>query len=278
MRWIGREVKRFIKEADIHLPFLLRIAAAPADMDADMANMVNQAGELELEEDDELNVADQDLATEEDVQQEEQDEPAMMEAARKWDHFLELVAESNAEWAAPSLDTDAYREERAVALFNRAAVVARDFRALNPELAGWVLHVLCFVVPRQYVPMGDPSRRSCDACESLGSSMKKVIRHLTCRRRHSNNKQHQHHEGNKLWQQTFKRGYIEQTFRRICVRADLIHGEANKPYIQRADHRLLSKGKVSKDAKASAERAYSVQDAVSVPFVWTREAALALWS
>ena len=40
MRWIGREVKRFLAEADIHLPFLLRVAAAPADMDADMAEMV----------------------------------------------------------------------------------------------------------------------------------------------------------------------------------------------------------------------------------------------
>lgn len=32
MRWIGREVKRFLKEAHIHLPFLLCVASAPADM------------------------------------------------------------------------------------------------------------------------------------------------------------------------------------------------------------------------------------------------------
>ena len=37
MRWIGREVKRFVAEAHIHLPFLLRIAAAPPDLTADMA-------------------------------------------------------------------------------------------------------------------------------------------------------------------------------------------------------------------------------------------------
>lgn len=282
MRWIGREVKRFLKEADIHLPLLLRIAAAPADMDADMASMVNDAGELELEEDEELNLGDHEGVTEEDLQQEEQEEPAMMEAARKWDHFFELVAESNAEWAAPDLDTDEYREQRAVTLFNKATVVARDIKSLNPELAGWVLHVLVFIVPRQYVSMGDPTRRSCDACESLGSSMKKFIRHLTCRRRHSLTQEYCHSkpEGGKLWRQTFKRGYIEQTFRRICVRSELIHGEANSRYLQRADHRLLNKGRVSKaNIKPSAEqRSSSVEEALSVPFVWTREAALALWS
>ena len=29
MRWIGREVKRFLAEAHIHVPFLLRVVAAP---------------------------------------------------------------------------------------------------------------------------------------------------------------------------------------------------------------------------------------------------------
>eukprot|EP00965_Chrysotila_dentata_P050343 1667747-Pleurochrysis_carterae.AAC.1 len=29
MRWIGREVKRFLREATVHLPFLLRVAAVP---------------------------------------------------------------------------------------------------------------------------------------------------------------------------------------------------------------------------------------------------------
>ena len=33
MRWIGREVKRFIAEGYIHLPFLLRVAAAPPRSD-----------------------------------------------------------------------------------------------------------------------------------------------------------------------------------------------------------------------------------------------------
>lgn len=31
-QWIGREVKRFLAEAHVHLPFLLRVASAPVDV------------------------------------------------------------------------------------------------------------------------------------------------------------------------------------------------------------------------------------------------------
>ena len=31
-RWIGREVKRFLEEAHVHLPFLLQLAAAPPEV------------------------------------------------------------------------------------------------------------------------------------------------------------------------------------------------------------------------------------------------------
>ena len=41
MRWIGREVKRFIAEGYIHLPFLLRVAAAPPDLTEDMVGTTN---------------------------------------------------------------------------------------------------------------------------------------------------------------------------------------------------------------------------------------------
>ena len=43
MRWIGREVKRFLDESHIHLPFLLRVAAAPPDMIEEMEEMLNGA-------------------------------------------------------------------------------------------------------------------------------------------------------------------------------------------------------------------------------------------
>ena len=35
--WIGREVKRFLDEADKHVPLLLQVASAPADVCEDMA-------------------------------------------------------------------------------------------------------------------------------------------------------------------------------------------------------------------------------------------------
>lgn len=39
MRWIGREVKRFLTEAHIHLPFLLRLANAPPELEGEFHNV-----------------------------------------------------------------------------------------------------------------------------------------------------------------------------------------------------------------------------------------------
>ena len=65
-------------------------------------------------------------------------------------------------------------------------IVARKVVMNHKELPlahrSWVEHILLFIVPRQIVKMGDPSRRSCDACESLGARFKTVIKHLTSRR------------------------------------------------------------------------------------------------
>ena len=110
--------------------------------------------------------------------------------------------------------------------------------------------------------------------------MKKIIRHLTCRRRPSAIQKHGHKSANgaKLWVQTFKRGYVEQTFRRIAVRAELIHGAANERFTQRSDHRLKTKGKVAKDKVGSTSNSLTIKEAMEVPFVWSQEAALAVWS
>ena len=37
-RWIGREVKRFLHEADQHLPFLLTLSSGAIDLSADTAD------------------------------------------------------------------------------------------------------------------------------------------------------------------------------------------------------------------------------------------------
>ena len=109
---------------------------------------------------------------------------------------------------------------------------------------------------------------------------KKIIRHLTCRRRHSAIQQHGHEtaDGQKLWQQTFKRGYIEQTFRRMAVRSELMHGKANQPFFQRSDYALKEKGKVAKEKAGSLAEAYSIKEAMEAPWVWSQEAMLAVWS
>eukprot|EP00966_Prymnesium_polylepis_P110222 2550420-Prymnesium_polylepis.1 len=50
--WIGREVKRFLDEADKHVPFLLQVASAPADVCEAMHEFANTAGEQIMGKDD----------------------------------------------------------------------------------------------------------------------------------------------------------------------------------------------------------------------------------
>ena len=171
----------------------------------------------------------------------------------------------------------------ALILFSRplfTEAVARDIYKLNPELQAWVLHVLCFIVPRQIVELGDPTRRSCDACEALGSMFKADIRFRTCRRRTSSSTlfSHRSQNGKTLWSQTFKVGYIEQAFKRASVRAELLHGEANLPYLGRKEHRILGTGKASTSKQRAESSAFSIKEAIEAPWVWTKEAALAVWS
>ena len=114
------------------------------------------------------------------------------------------------------------------------------------------------VAPFQYVELGDPARRSCDACESLGASVKKVIRELrlTCRRLTGGTHHHTSRAGRKAaWQQTFGKGYIKQAFSRVSVRAWLLHGEENAAYSQR---RLCPQG-VRQDEPGRARRAQQGQ-------------------
>ena len=97
--------------------------------------------------------------------------------------------------------------------------------------------------------LGDPASRSADACESYGSMIIKIIKHNTCRRRMTRMGSTNHIRGEKSWKQVFTRGYIEQAFRRCCVSESLLHGEANEPYLQRADWKLKDKG-VKQESKA----------------------------
>ena len=139
-KWIGREAKRFLSEAHIHLPFLLQLAAAPPDVcdaAAEDAGSVtgaprpclsdlsacshpvacivggeNGMHEMEIDEDDDY------APTEDEIRQEEEEEPTMMQNADAWDDFLAYVALLQSDWATPDEDTDNYRKKRAVEFFN----------------------------------------------------------------------------------------------------------------------------------------------------------------
>ena len=90
------------------------------------------------------------------------------------------------------------------------------------------------------------SQNFVSGCESFGAMIKKIIKHLTCRRSvkvdsttgDASTTPH-HVSGEERWRQTFTRGFIQQAFERVCVRAELRLGPENAPFAQRTDVRGL---------------------------------------
>ena len=80
------------------------------------------------------------------------------------------------------------------------ALVGKDLLRLKPEMLTWVPHVALFIVTRQMVSLGDPTRRACDACESFGAMTKKIIKHTTCRRHITQDTEHKGKGRTKAWQ------------------------------------------------------------------------------
>ena len=239
-RWIGREVKRFLEEAHVHLPFMLQIAAAPADVVDEVGECVNGDGEQTMDYDSEYEPDEETLAAE------EREESLMLSNADVWDGFLAYVRAIQTRWAEGADDTDLYREMRACEAFNLGIPIVNNLLKLSPTMKTWVPHILLFIVPRQMVELGDPSRRSCDACESFGAMIKKIIKHLTCRRAKMTDLTAHHVGGVERWRQSFTRGYIQQAFERVSVRAELRLGPENALYAQRSDVRgLLAIGRSS---------------------------------
>ena len=160
-RWIGREVKRFLHEADVHLPFLLRLASGAIDACAETLESTNSDGEEEMDVED-----DQFEPTPEEVAQEAARVPLLAKNAIRWDEMLQWCRDIETPWAEDTLE---YRKHRAVQYCNGARAVSRALRELKPTLESWVPHIACNIVPRQIVDLGDPSRRAADACESYGA-------------------------------------------------------------------------------------------------------------
>ena len=178
--------------------------------------------------------------TEEELEQEEEEEPLMMQNAARWDNFLELVRASQKPWPQGAEDTVDYRKGRALEAFNLGTRCCRDLVALKQTMRTWVPHILVYIRPRQMVELGDPMRRSCDACESFGAITKMLIKHATCRRR-LRGEEVEHEKkvsgtaATRRWKQTFSVGYIQQAFTRATVREALRHGKENEPYLLRID-------------------------------------------
>ena len=103
----------------------------------------------------------------------------MMQNAQTWDNFIDLMLEISRPWPQGAEDTEDYRKGRAVAYFNKMALVGKDLLRLKPEMLSWVPHIALNIVTRQMVELGDPTRRACDACESYGAMLKKTIKHTT---------------------------------------------------------------------------------------------------
>lgn len=78
--------------------------------------------------------------------------------------------------------------------------------------------------------------------------MKKLIKHATVRRRVMGDKLTTHgkkateQSTEKRWKQTFRVGFVEQAFKRSCVREALRHGTANAAFSQRRDTILRTTG------------------------------------
>jgi len=67
----------------------------------------------------------------------------------------------------------------------------------------------------------------------------------------------------------------------LSVRLELLHGEDNERYLQRCDHTLRETGKFASDSKAGKAkvgRPYTIKESMEAPWVWSEEAALAVWS
>ena len=85
-RWIGREVKRFLHEADVHLPFLLRLSSGMIDMCDESITCLNPDGEEEMD------LSDDEFAGDEEEVAATAAQPMLLQAnASRWDRFLDWV-------------------------------------------------------------------------------------------------------------------------------------------------------------------------------------------
>ena len=167
--------------------------------------------------------------------------------ARFWDNFYTLTRS----FRVFESDTDSYRQQRAVEVFNGASQVGRDVKILRPTLQSACPHIVANIIPRQIVEMGDPLKRGCDQSEGFGANLKSTIH-----RRVSRNKitgkdvKHTRRDASgavtKQWtQKALKVSRVMQAFRTECVCNRIVRDPGSAKYLLRKHHRLLGKGRAS---------------------------------
>ena len=110
-------MKRFLHEADLHLPFLLRLATGAIDVCAETAEATNAAGEEEMDvSDDEFEPTDAEVAAE------ASHVPLLSSNSSVWDSFLGWCCSIENPWLEDTLD---YRKLRALEYCNGAREVSR---------------------------------------------------------------------------------------------------------------------------------------------------------
>ena len=111
----GREVKRFLHEADQHIPFLLNLSSRRIDVSDDSV--------LNFDDEEEMDVSgDEFEPTEDEVAAEAARPPLVTLNAERWDRFLEWVRGIEVPWEE---DTDEYRQMRALQYCNGARACSR---------------------------------------------------------------------------------------------------------------------------------------------------------
>ena len=106
------------------VPFLLQIAALPAECMPEMATAMNGDGEMESDGGGRRVLADM----EEDIEREEELEPVMMKNAGRWDHFFVLVESISRPWPQGDIWT---RMSTARGALSRSSTWARSMPMIS---------------------------------------------------------------------------------------------------------------------------------------------------
>jgi hypothetical protein len=166
-------------------------------------------------------------------------------------------------------DDKAFREERALELFNAGSKCGRNMVSVRENFDSAVPHVLTSVVTRQMVLDGDPNRRATDQSEAIGVTIKFDL-HNRCNRqrlkRDPSKAKRRNSKGEivKEWKQKLTISRIMQVFKKSVLREALRRDPDSAKYLQRKDFVTKSTGFVTGDRKVGVVSRLSGVDRTAV--------------